>query len=413
MALEYNRRTFIKGVSAASVIGASGLAGCLGDDEPIPIGSILPMTGALEDFGPGMEDAMEVAVEEINDAGGINGREVDWIARDSETNPVQGEERYEELVAEEDAEAIIGAASSGVSVPIAENTADDQVMQVSPASTTPVLVDIGWDGDLKYFGRTAPNDGQQGLVMAWVMNEQLDVDTAGFLHIDNPYGEGLAEVAEEHFEGESVGLTGYDEEDPDFSATLDSLFDDDPEAIGFVGYTGEGESIMQLWDEGGYGGEWVLSEGLHASEFLEGQSDILEGFHITTPDPEATPGRENFEEMFPGELAGVFEPHTYDAMILTALAMEYSEEATGTGAAEGFMEVAVGPGEEVTAGEYEEAIDLINDGEDIQYLGASSPLDMNDNREALNPFAAQEILGDGSTEAIETFDIDWFIDQGL
>lgn len=414
MARDYNRRTFIKTVSAASVVGATGLAGCLGDeDEPVPIGSILPMTGALEDFGEGMEMAMEVAVDEINDAGGINGREVDWIARDSETNPVQGEERYEELVTEHNVEAFVGAASSGVSVPIAENVADDQVLQVSPASTTPILVDIGWDGDVKYFARTAPNDGQQGLVMGWVMNEVLDVDRAGFLHIDNPYGEGLAEVAEEAFDGESTGLTGYDEEDPDFSATLDSLFADDPEAVGFVGYTGEGESIMTLWDEGGYGGEWVLSEGLHASEFLEGMSDIIEGFHITTPDPEETPGRDAFEAAFPGELAGVFEPHTYDAMMLIALAMEHAGEATGVGAAESFMEVATRPGEDVTAGDYEEAIDLINDGEDINYVGASSPLDMSDDREALNPFAAQVIHGDGSTETIETFDIDWFIDQGL
>lgn len=413
MALEYNRRTFIKGVSTASVVGMSGLAGCIGDDEPIPIGSILPITGALEDFGPGMEDAMEVAVNEINDAGGILGREVDWIPRDSETDPVQGEERYSELVTEHDVPAFVGAASSGVSAPIAENTADDQVMQVSPASTSPIFVDIGWDGDIKYFGRTAPNDGQQGLVMAWVMNEVLEAETAAFLFIDNPYGEGLAEVNRGAFEGEDVGFVGYDEEDPDFSATLDSLFANDPETIGFVGYTGEGRSIMTLWDEGGYGGDWVLSEGLHASEFLTDLSDILEGFHITTPDPEETPGRDAFAAAFPGELSGVFEPHTYDAMILIALAMHHSGEATGQGVASSFMDIAVGPGEEVTAMEYAEAIDLLDDGEDIQYIGASSPLDMNENREALNPFAAQVIHGDGSTETIETFPIQWFLDQGL
>lgn len=409
MARDFNRRDFVKGVGAASVVGMTGIAGCIGDeDEPIPIGSILPLTGPLEDFGPAMQDAMELAVDEVNDAGGPLGREIDWIPRDSETLPSAGVDRYEDLVTEHDIAAFVGAASSGVSAPIAENVADDQVMMISPASTSPIFVDIGWRDDLKYFGRTAPNDGQQGVVMAWIMNEVLEAETAGFLFVDNPYGEGLADVTREHFEGDDVAFVGYDEEDVDFTSTLDSLFADDPEVVAFVGYTGEGRPIMEQWNEGGYGGHWVLSEGLHAEAFLTDLSDLLEGFHITTPDPEETAGLQHFADAFPGEVQGVFEAHTYDAMYLIALAMHQGGEATGTAVAENVLDIATAPGEEVTAGELERAFELIDDGEDINYIGASSPLEMNENIEALNPFAAQEIVEGGAVETIERFPVEYF-----
>ncbi|MFW6448267.1 MAG: ABC transporter substrate-binding protein [Halobacteriota archaeon] len=422
MARDYKRRDFVKGVGAASAIGVTGLAGCLGDDdggddedtptetptdtpdddtptdtpgstESIPMGSILPITGTLEDLGPGMEDAVNLAVEHMNDAGGPLGREIDMTNTDSETSEEAGLERYQSLVAEEEIVAVVGAASSGVSAPIAEQVADDEVMQISPASTSPVFAEVGWADDIKYFGRTAPNDAQQGVVMAKVLDEYIEAETAGFLYVDNPYGEGLAQVAEENFSGEEVGFVGYDDESQDFTSALDQLFEDDPDAVGWVGYPGEGRSILPQWDEGGYGGEWVMSEGLDSGEFFEDVEDLVEGQYITTPAPEETDGRAIFDDAHETENPGPFDPHSYDAAFIAGLAIEMAGEASGTAIAENFLAVCNEPGEVVTVGEFDRARDLIADGEDIQYEGASSPLAMNNNYENLNQFGIYQIEG--------------------
>ncbi|WP_195892480.1 ABC transporter substrate-binding protein [Halopiger goleimassiliensis] len=374
------------------------------------MGSILPITGELEAYGAGMEAGVNLAVEHVNDAGGPLGAPIEMNNRDSETRPEAGIDRYAGLIAQQNIVGFVGAASSGVSAPIAEVVGDDRVMMVSPASTSPIFADLGWVNGLKFFGRTAPNDAQQGVVMARTLDDYLEADTAGFLYIDNPYGEGLASIAEENFEGETVSSVGYDPEATDFTSTLDALFDPDPDAIGFIGYPGEGETIMIQWDEGGYGGEWVLSEGLNDPGFIGSLSDILEGFYLTTPDPEETIGAETFEAEFPLEEVTLFAPHSYDALFLQALAMQAGGEPTGEAIAGNILEVANEPGEEVTVGEFDRAVELLEDGEEIQYIGASSPIEMTENVENLNQFAILQIT-DGDTESLETIPTEEF--EGL
>ncbi|MDX1745739.1 MAG: ABC transporter substrate-binding protein, partial [Halobacteriales archaeon] len=164
-----SRRKYLKGIGVA---GALGLAGCVSSlpgagGGPIPMGSILPITGDLSDFGPGMEEGVNLAVEHVNAGGGPLGREVEMYNRDSETVAQAAGEKYNQLVSEQSIAGFVGAASSGVSVPLAQGLASDEVMQVSPASTSPTLAQLGYNDDqsVKYFGRTAPNDAQQGIVM--------------------------------------------------------------------------------------------------------------------------------------------------------------------------------------------------------------------------------------------------------
>ncbi|PSP54440.1 hypothetical protein BRC82_09620 [Halobacteriales archaeon QS_1_67_19] len=197
------------------------------------------------------------------------------------------------------------------------------------------------------------------------------------MHVANPYGQGLAETASDAFEGETVGMVGYDQQTSDFTSTLDSVFENDPDAVGFVGYPGNGRTILKQWSDGGYGGEWVLSEGLNSEEFLTDLSDITAGMYVASPDPEDTEGSQEFEEKI-GEANTLFAAHAYDALFLQALAMEAAGEASGT------------------------------DDEDINYQGASSPVDLNENLEPLNQFAILEVLDDGSTESLETIPRDFF-----
>ena len=413
--IERSRRAYLKTTAALGAAGLTGLSGCVGDlsggdggnNSPIQMGTILPITGALSAYGEGMQGAANLAAEHVNDAGGPLGREIEVTNKDSETKPDKANQKYKTLVDEQDIVGFVGAASSGVSVPLAQNVAADQVMQVSNASTTPALAEIGYEGDTKYFGRTSPNDGQQGIVMGQILSddEYVGADSAAFLYVNNPYGEGLAEKASEAFEGETTALVGYDKKSSDYTSTLDKLYEDDPDAVGFVGYPGNGRTILKQWSDGGYGGEWVLSEGLNSEEFLTDLSDITAGMYVASPDPEDTEGSQEFEEKI-GEANTLFAAHAYDALFLQALAMEAAGEASGTAIAENIRSVSR-EGETVTVGEFERARELLANDEDINYQGASSPVDLNESLEPLNQFAILQVSG-GSTESKETISRDFF-----
>lgn len=404
------RRDYLKVAGVAGTAGLTGLSGCIssltGGGGPIPVGSILPITGQLSAYGSGMQEAVELAVEHINDAGGPLDRELSLSTKDSETQPSRAVQKYNSLVNEDDIVGFVGAASSGVSVSIAENVAADQVMQVSNASTSPVLAELGFpegEDSPKYFGRTSPNDGQQGIVMGSVLNgdDYIGADSAAFLYVDNAYGEGLADKADEAFEGETTAKIGYSAQTQDYSSTLDSLFEDDPDAIGFVGYPENGRTILQQWSDGGYGGDWVLSEGLNSEEFFNELSDIVSGMYLSSPDPESGAGADRFEEAM-GEANTLFAAHAYDAMFLQALAMEKAGEASGQAIAENIRSVSRGSdGTTVTVNEFQAAKDALGNDESINYQGASSPVDMNESLEPLNPFAIIQIQDDGSRETLE------------
>jgi len=409
--LRTSRRAYLKTIGVAGAAGITGLSGCIGGltggGGPIPMGSILPITGALSDYGSGMQAAVQLAEKHINDAGGPLGREIKVSYKDSETKADVGQQKYSSLVNEDNILGFVGAASSGVSTPIAEGVADDEVMQMSNASTSPALANIGYNSDksVKYFGRTAPNDAQQGTVMGMIMGDgkYIGADKAAFLYVDNPYGEGLANKAEAAFQGETLQKVGYAQQTNDYTSTLDKLFQGDPQAIGFIGYPGNGKTILKQWNDGGYGGEWVLSEGLNSAKFFNEMKDVTNGMYVSSPDPEQTTGASIYQQDI-GSKDTLFAPHAYDGMFLMALAMHKAGEASGTAIAKNIQSVSR-EGEVVTVGEFEKAKNLLDDGTDINYQGASSPVDLNDALEPLNQFAVLQVAKDGdkyATKKLET-----------
>lgn len=372
-----------------------------GEQGAIQMGSVLPVTGNLEAYGSGMQAAVDLAVEHVNSAGGPLGRQIEMYHTDSQTRPEAGVNRFESLVTEQEIIGFVGAASSGVSTPIAERVADEGVMQVSNASTSPVLAELGYDGETKFFARTAPNDAQQGIVMGQVLNQYIEAESAAFLYVDNPYGEGLANTASDAFDGETTDMVGYAQDAADYTSTLEQVFAGDPDAVGFVGYPGNGVTIMQQWSDGGFGGEWVFSEGLNSqSDFVEPLADTLEGFYFASPQPEETEGVSRFEEQM-GDQNTLFAPHAYDALFLQALAIHRAGEASGRAIAENIRTVSRSEGETVTVGQFDRAKELLDNDEAVNYEGASSPVNMNENLEPLNRFAILQIQ-DGGTETLET-----------
>lgn len=414
-----NRRQYL----AMTAAGATGLAGCLGGDgggdggdgNEIPVGSFLPLSGAGSAFGPGQQAGFNIAAEDINEAGGTNKGTINPINRDTETKPDRAAAKLQDLLSAEDIPCFAGTWSSGVSATLAPIAADNGVFQMGCGTTSPLLAEQGWrdvDGQqVKYFGRTSPNDGMQGIAIARILNDVISVDSAAFIHVDNPYGEGLANVASRGFDGETAAMIGLPTEAEDYAGVLDKAFENDPEALVLVTYPVNGEALVKQWNRGGYGGQLVMAEAMFVPDLFNELFDILEGSYVTTIQPEKTASWDTFNEKMDarGQEVTTFSSHSYDAMFIMGLALHKADELSGLGVARNVVSVSRPPGEEIFAGadEFEKAKGLIDDGEAINYQGASSAADLHQCfKEPFNQFALYQIVeGTDQPHDLDTIDL--------
>ncbi len=441
---DHSRRTVLKGLGGTGVAGLVSLAGCSrqgsgggstdaatetemedgdmdtqtstetemsGGGEPVTLGSIFPVTGTNSAYGGGHQQAFNLAVEEINGAGGIlGGREITPINRDTEGAPSRAAQKFRTMINQEGIVGLVGPYSSGIGTTLAPIARDNMVMEISNGNTSPALATAGVNesNGEKYYGRTAPNDVQQALVMARVLNQIVEAETASFLFVDNPYGQGLAEAASESFEGETLNMVAYSQATSDYTSTLDSVFEGDPEAVGTVMYPGNGRTILQQWNQGGYGGQWVGAEAILSPQLLSDLSDVVEGMYITSPQ---TANSETFQSNMGGTgNITQFAPHAYDATYLMGFAMEAAGEASGTGIAQNVRSVSRPNGDDDTAvsvGEFEAGAEAIRNGDNVDYNGASGSVDLNQNLEPVVPYRILQVQG-GEASVTEEVPLSYF-----
>jgi len=434
----HTRREAIKRLGSAGAVGAVALAGCSqqedgegdgngdgssdgdgggdgdgdgggdgGGGESIQLGTLFPVTGTNSAYGGGHQEAANLAVEEINSAGGPLDREVEVTNRDTEGDPSRAAQKFRTMINEQGIVGLVGPYSSGIGTTLAPVARDNRVMEISNGNTSPALATAGINDEngTKYYGRTSPNDTQQGLVVARIMNETLEAETASFLFVDNPYGEGLAQVASENFEGETLNMVGYSQETNDYTSTLDSVFEGDPEVIGAVMYPGNGRTILNQWDQGGYGSQWVAAEAIWSPELLSDLSDIVEGMYITSPQ---TADSSTFQENMGGtDNITQFAPHAYDGTYLEALAIQRAGEASGTGIAENVRAVSRPEGTDVGVAEFETGKEELANGNEVNYDGASGNVDLNENLEPVVPYRILQVE-DGEAVLQEEVPVDYF-----
>ena len=154
----------------------------------LKIGSLLPETGSLAFLGPPEFAGLEFAIDEINAAGGVLGAPVEYSQGDSGDTSTDIASVTSDRLIGEGVDAIIGAASSSVTLTVIDKITAAGVIMFSPANTSPALTDYPDNG--LYF-RDAPPDGLQGAVVAQLVLEDGNA-TAYILNLDDAYGNGIA-----------------------------------------------------------------------------------------------------------------------------------------------------------------------------------------------------------------------------
>jgi ABC-type branched-subunit amino acid transport system substrate-binding protein len=227
-----------------------------GADGQLQIGGYLPLTGSLASLGPPEVAAVELAIAEVNDEGGVLGKPIEWFPGDSSdsSNFDKGTQTIQGHIAK-GVDAIIGAASSSVTLNTVKLVTDAGILQVSPAATSPDITVVK-DGGLLW--RTSPSDILQGRVLADLLLADGHTNVA-IISLQDAYGEGLAKYTTIPFEEGGGTITTksgdgeaifYDPTAQSFSAEVSEIKSQDPDAIVLIGFDESAKVVDELVKQG-------------------------------------------------------------------------------------------------------------------------------------------------------------------
>ncbi|HEV2768050.1 MAG TPA: ABC transporter substrate-binding protein [Acidimicrobiales bacterium] len=347
-------------------------------DGTLKIGTLLPETGSLAFLGPPEFAGVDLAVQEINEAGGVLGEDVEVIDGDSGDTSTDIANQTTDRLLSQNVDVIVGAASSGVSFTVIDKITGAGVVQFSPANTSPDFTD--YDDDGLYF-RTAPSDVLQGRILGELIIDEGNA-TVGIVALQDPYGEGLAENVAKTIEdsgGEVVATEIYDPQAQNFDAEVQALVSADPEAIVVIGFDESARIISTMIEQGiGPDDKNVYTVDGNTGNSLGEQlpEGALEGIKGTVPGAETTEEfRQRLLEIDPNLEDFVYAGEAYDAVVVSALAAEVAESDAGRDIAENIPDVTR-DGEKCTT--FAECKQLLDAGEDIDYDGISGPIELDD-----------------------------------
>lgn len=413
MALLTRSRAFaaarVLGVAVAAGLALAATVQPATAADPVRIGALMPMTGDLQAYGQTSLNGVQLAAKEINAAGGVLGDDLEVKVGDSQTNPQAGIDAAQNLVSIEGVSGIVGALSSGVTIPVAQSvTSEEGVPQVSPASTSPVIT--GLDDD-DFLFRTTPSDAFQGKALAEVAADD-GLGNVSILYINNDYGEGLAESFASAF-GELGGSVdeslAYEPGNASYRGELSRAADGGAEALVLIGYPENGITILRQALEGGHFERFVFTDGLKAPEIIEAVgAQYLNGSHGTAPQALSdTDAARHFDDAYAEEFGEKppkpFIDTAYDALYVLALAAESAGSSDPAAVRDHLRRVANPPGETVIPGEWDKARELLAEDRDINYQGASGPVDFDDNGDVSGTFA-HWLIEDGAIETVRVFE---------
>jgi branched-chain amino acid transport system substrate-binding protein len=279
-----------RSVLAAAV--ALATLSCGGGDV-VKIGLIAPLTGDIKTFGEGTRNAVMMAFDELNAAGGINGRQVRVISSDDKNDPMEASNAGSKLIDMDGVVAIVGSVSSKCSVPLADKCQVAGIPMITPSSTNP-KVTVTDDGKRKDFVfRACFIDPFQGTVAAKFARDSLKKATAAVLYdVGNDYSKGLAEFFRQAFEergGKVVAYESYAKDDVDFSALLTKVKQQDPEVIFLPDYYNKVGLIAKQARQTGLKSVLLGGDGWDSPEMTKiAGKDIYGGFftnHYSPDDP--------------------------------------------------------------------------------------------------------------------------------
>jgi len=296
------------------------------DDDVIVIGAIFPLTGAIATYGQSSKNAIELAVGEINDAGGILGKEVQVVFLDNKSTAPESALAAEKLIGE-GVVAILGPVASSNSLAAAPVAQEAGLVLLSPTSTNP---DVTLVGDFIF--RACFLDPFQAASAVRLAVDELNAQTAAILYdTGSDYSKGLADSFTEYFTaegGEVVEVGEFVDTETDYSAILTRVKDKNPDVVYVPSYYGTAGLIVRQAADLGIDAVFIGADGWDSPQFVELAGDAAEGHfftnHYTPADPKAEVQNllAGYAAAYGGEVPDALAVLAYDAAKLLMNAIE-------------------------------------------------------------------------------------------
>jgi branched-chain amino acid transport system substrate-binding protein len=347
--------------------------------EPIPvkIGTVLPQTGSLASIIEALENPIRMGVEEIN---AVSPGLVTVEYGDSGTDPNIASATVDKYL-DGTYSGILGAAASGVSTSFVDKVQGSQIVMCSGSNTAASLSASTFD---PFYNRTAPSDELQAPALGAVVLED-GFQNVAIAYRNDEYGVGFADLLDEYLTGSGAAVAaklGYDPNATSFTDVADQVAASGAEALIMITFSEGGQLLQDL--QGKFDGQIYVADGFKDSvgaDQLGGNVALLEGIRGSAPSASPSNGAPGFtdrlEAAFPGTPT-IFSAHFYDCLMVEVLAAQAAQSADPSVYVDFVIGVTEG-GEKCSS--FEDCFALLQQGADIDYDGASGPLDFLPNGE--------------------------------
>jgi len=381
-------------------------AGDTPDTSPLVVGTLLPNTGSLAFLGPPEVAGVQLAINDINEAGGVLSQPVTLIPGYSgDTTTDTANTTVDRLLAG-GADVIVGAASSAVSLQVIDKITSAGVVQISPANTSDQFVCYADRG--QYF-RTAPTDVLQAQALAQLIAED-GAQRVSILALNDPYGTGLASNTVENLEAAGIPSDQlqtiiYDPNAQSYNAEIDDVNNFAPDAIAIIGFDESARIITRMHELGIGPSDGMLVYGVDGNmgnalgeSVAAGLLDTMRG---TTPLTDVgTEFQDRLKTVDPALLDFNYAGESYDAVVIPALAAVQAGSTAGVDIAANINSVTK-DGEKCTT--FAECLPLLEAGTDIDYDGVTGELNFSDAGEPATGSYGNLVFGPDNTLTTEDY----------
>ena len=254
--------TAILSLTALATGLAPGLAGeAKADEAPIKLGIVAPMSGPTARYGAFSMHGAELAVNAINEAGGVDGHKIELYNADSQGTPVEGVSATRRLIDQDAVDFVIGDVSSSVTLAMQPVAEDAGVLLLNAASSNPKITYGAGVGGFKWTYRNYPTDENRALIVAKYAAEQRGFTKFAVLSVDSDYGRSAIEFTKKYlpdFKGEILSEDYYKEGEVDFRSVLAKIRDGGAEAIIMYGLADTTPIVARQMVELGLAGKVTL-----------------------------------------------------------------------------------------------------------------------------------------------------------
>ncbi len=283
------------------------LVGTVSARADITIATAGPMTGQYASFGEQMRRGAEMALRDINAAGGVLGQKLRLEVGDDACDPKQAV-AVANAMASKGIKLMAGHFCSGSSIPASNVYSEENILQISPASTNPKLTERGLDNVFRVCGR----DDQQGLVAGNFLADKFGSMKIAIVHDKTAYGKGLADETRKTLNGRGVRETMYEAYtagEKDYTALVSKLKRNKIDVLYVGGYHTEAGLMVRQMREQGMSTRLVSGDALVTNEYWSITGPAGQGTLMTfSPDPRKNPTAEGLVKRF--RSAG-YEPEGY------------------------------------------------------------------------------------------------------